>query len=391
MVSPRMHPPSQGGTFTPEQTELRRVVRRLCAERFSSEQVRERMADGGRPDRRALAEMGGLGWLGLAASAKDGGQGAGHVEQCLVVEEIGRTLGPGQATTSVGGAALAIARTGTAEQRMRLLPHLCAGTASGVLAITDDGGGWDGTTPTTAAEPGSAGWRVSGKKRFVLDGPAADQLVVAATLPGGRLGLTVIAATDPGVGWERLDALDLTRTLGNVALDSAQAELLGSEDDDATQALTEVVDLALVTLAHQLLGGTQACLDAAVAHATSRRQFARPIGSFQAVKHRCADMLTALETARSAAYAAAHEADRGGEELPTLAAIAKVASAEAYAAVAEGCIQVHGALGYTWEHDAHLHLRRARTGQLQWGDSAFHRERLLQLLDVPRPSEKEVA
>jgi alkylation response protein AidB-like acyl-CoA dehydrogenase len=204
-------------------------------------------------------------------------------------------------------------------------------------------------------------------------------LVVARADDG--LGLFAVEPGAAGVSRTRLDALDPTRRLGRIELDGTLAQRVGPAGD-ATEFLQRVLDLAVVALAHEQVGGASACLESAVEYAKIRVQFDRPIGSFQAIKHKCADLLLEVEGARSAAYSAAWTATEDVAELPVAAALAGSYCSEAYTHAAKEHIQIHGGIGYTWEHDAHLYLKRAKSSELLFGAPVRHRARLADLIGI---------
>jgi alkylation response protein AidB-like acyl-CoA dehydrogenase len=229
---------------------------------------------------------------------------------------------------------------------------------------------------------------LSGRKRFVLDGHCAELLVVAARRAGSRgdEGVSLFAVPSAAKGVERraLATLDATRRLSEIELHSVRVPAsaqLGDEGAGAV-ALERILELAAIALAAEQVGGAQRCLDLAVAHAKTRIQFGRPIGSFQAIQHRCADMMLRVESARSAAYYAACVAAESGAELSRVASLAKVYCSDAYFQCAADSLQVHGGVGFTWEYDVHLHLKRARFTQSFLGDSAWHRERVARLIGL---------
>jgi alkylation response protein AidB-like acyl-CoA dehydrogenase len=364
-----------------EHAQLRATARRFCRDRFPSEKVREVMDSELGLEPSAWAEMADLGWLGIAFPEAYGGLGFGLVEVGVLLEELGYALAAPQLFTTVACAGLAILHAGTDEQKAALLPGLADGSTRATLAVIDEGNGWGPAAVTTIARRADGGWSLSGVKRYVWDARSASLLVVAARTPADRVALFTVDAGAPGVIPHDLVALDRTRKISHVELQDAPATLLGGEDT-GEEVLRRVLDLASVALACEMVGGAQWCLDTAVAYAKSRRQFGRPIGSFQAVKHRCAEMLTDVEMARSAAYSALWEVQRGGDEAKVLAPLAKAACGDAFFRVSSSAIQVHGALGYAWEHDAHLYLRRAKSTQLYLGDCAYHRELMLLRLGV---------
>jgi alkylation response protein AidB-like acyl-CoA dehydrogenase len=411
-VAPAGAPAEDGAdvapTFTEEHEELRTTLRRFLTDKAPSEAVRRSMesADGYDPVLwRRMADE--LGLLGLALPEEYGGFGGGPVELGLVLEELGRALLPSPyfATVALAGQALAVSGDETAKARW--LPAIADGSLTGTLAPAEENGSWHVEDVTAEAVPGGSdgdgdgddrAWRVSGTKMFVVDGHSADLvLIVARTGTGPRM--FAVAGTAPGVTRTRLETLDPTRRLARIDLDDAPAQPVGPEAADATAYLRRVTDLAMVALAAEQAGGAQACLDAAVEYAKVRVQFGRSVGSFQAVKHKCADMLLKVEAARSAAYHAMSVAAGISEEttapvsaaaggtraLSTAAAVAAVCCADAYTHAAKENIQIHGGIGYTWEHDAHLHLKRAKSSEQLFGSPAMHRRRLAGLVGITVP------
>ncbi|MEU9346653.1 acyl-CoA dehydrogenase family protein [Streptomyces sp. NPDC048278] len=380
-------------TFTEEHEELRATLRRFLADKAPSEAVRRSMesADGYDPALwRRMADE--LGLLGLALPEEYGGLGGGPVESGLVLEELGRALLPSPyfATVALAGQALAVSGDETAKARW--LPAIADGSLTGTLALAEESGSCHVEDVRTEAvpEPGDVrrGWRVTGTKMFVVDGHGADLvLVVAREATGPRL--FAVEGTAPGVNRTRLETLDPTRRLARIDLDGAPALPVGPPAGNAATAyLRRVTDLALVALAAEQTGGARACLDAAVEYAKVRVQFGRPIGSFQAVKHKCADTLLKVEAARSAVYhalsvAAANPQER--QERAAAVAVAAVCCADAYTHAAKENIQIHGGIGYTWEHDAHLHLKRAKSSEQLLGSPAAHRRRLAGLVGICAP------
>ena len=369
-----------------EQRELRESVRRFLTERAPLTRVRELMetVDGTDPDvwRQASAQ---LGLPGIAVPEEYGGAGFSFAEQAIVLEELGAALFTGPYLASAVLAATALLASDDQETMKDLLPGIAAGETVATLAFTEDGGSWDPASIRLAATKDPAtknaatknnGWRLDGHKSFVLDGHAADLiLVVAATGTGGQLSLFAVTSTADGLTRRALPTLDQTRKLARLSFNHTPARLVG-EPGAARAALDHTLDVAAVALAAEQLGGAQRALDMAVAYAKVRQQFGRPIGSFQAIKHRCADLLLEVESLRSAVgYAAAAVAD-GSTEVPVLASLLKAYASEVYSHVAGENIQIHGGIGFTWEHDAHLYLKRAKASELFLGDASYHRERL---------------
>jgi alkylation response protein AidB-like acyl-CoA dehydrogenase len=225
-----------------------------------------------------------------------------------------------------------------------------------------------------------AGWVVNGAKLFVVDGHTADLLLVVARV-GNDIGVFAVEGNAPGVARAKLEGLDLTRDLASVVLAEAPAIRVGPAKD-ATAWLTEVHDVALAALAAEAIGGAARCLELAVEYAKLREQFDRPIGSFQAIKHKCANLLVEIESGRSAAYHAIAAVADPGPDASIAAALAKAYCSQAFTHAAKECIQIHGGIGYTWEHDAHLYLRRAKSSELLFGTPSRLRSRLASLVGI---------
>jgi alkylation response protein AidB-like acyl-CoA dehydrogenase len=361
-----------------EQHELRESVRRFLTERAPLTRVRELMetADGTDPDvwRQASAQ---LGLPGIAVPEEHGGAGFSFAEQAIVLEELGAALFTGPYLASAVLAATALLASDDTEAKKDLLPGIAAGETVATLAFTEDGGSWEpASIRLAAAKTTENGWRLDGHKSFVLDGHAADLiLVVAATGTDGTLSLFAVAGPANGLTRRPLPTLDQTRKLARLAFDHTPARLVG-EPGAARAVLDHTLDVAAVALAAEQLGGAQRALDMAVAYAKVRQQFGRPIGSFQAIKHRCADLLLEVESLRSAVGYAAAAVAAGSAEVPVLAPLLKAYASEVFSHVAGENIQIHGGIGFTWEHDAHLYLKRAKASELFLGDASYHRERL---------------
>jgi alkylation response protein AidB-like acyl-CoA dehydrogenase len=363
---------------TEEQEELRATVRRFLEDRAPMTAVRRLMDTSTGYDPEVWSRMGGqLGLQGIHIPEVYGGQGFGIVELALVLEEMGSALlcAPFLASACLG--ASAILHGASEEQRRAVLPGIASGEIVATLALAEESGRWDDGGIALQAWPDGGGFRLEGTKSFVLDGHIADQVLVAGRRPAssGSDGISLFLVEGEPAGLERslLPTLDQTRKLASLRFSGVRATLLG-EEGAAWPALTTVLHEAAVCLAAEAAGGARRCLESAVEYAKVRIQFDRPIGSFQAIKHRCADLLLDVEQATSAAYHAARAAADGSAELPVVASIAKAYCTEAYTRVATENIHIHGGMGFTWEHDAHLHLRRARSSEVLLGDSAHHRE-----------------
>jgi alkylation response protein AidB-like acyl-CoA dehydrogenase len=365
-----------------EQRELRESVRRFLAERAPLTKVRDLMetADGTDPDvwRQASAQ---LGLPGIAVPEEYGGAGFSFAEQAIVLEELGAALFTGPYLASAVLAAAALLASDDTETMKDLLPGIAAGETVATLAFTEDGGSWDPASIRLAAtKDTTSGWRLDGHKSFVLDGHAADLILAVAatqaeTETDGTLSLFAVTSTAAGLTRQALPTLDQTRKLARLSFNHTPARLVG-ELGAARAVLDHTLDVAAVALAAEQLGGAQRALDMAVQYARVRQQFGRPIGSFQAIKHRCADLLLEVESLRSAVGYAAAAVAAGSTEVPVLAPLLKAYASEVYSHVAGENIQIHGGIGFTWEHDAHLYLKRAKASELFLGDASYHRERL---------------
>jgi len=367
--------------YSEEQEELRSSVRRFCESRSPSAVVRRLMetAEGYSPPVwEQMASQ--LGLQGLAIPERHGGAGFGHVEQAIVLEEMGRALLCTPYFASVVMAANALLCSGDEEACAAYLPSIAAGETIATLALAEDSGRWDEDGVTLTAERSGHGWALDGHKSFVLDGTVANLVLVAGRTWSG-VSLFAIEGSAEGLTRTPLPTLDQTRKLARLVLGRTPARLVGTEGA-AWPGLARTLDLAAIALAAEQGGGAQRCLEMSVEYAKVRYQFGRPIGSFQAIKHRCADVLLEVESARSAAQYAAWAAAEDSPEVPAVASLAKATCSEAYFRAAAENIQIHGGIGFTWEHDAHLYFKRAKSSQLFLGDAVYHREHLAQRIGV---------
>jgi len=370
--------------FTTEQAELKRGARRFLASRCGSAQVRAAMESPGGHDDAAWKSACELGWAALVVPETHGGAGLGWVELVAVAEETGRSLAclPFFSTVCLGAHAVLVA--GDDAQRSEYLPRIVSGEARAALAFAEETT-VDPVSIATLARDDARGYVLTGTKRYVVDGATADLLVVTARAPGTSwddgVALYVVDARAPGITREAVSTLDPTRRLGTIELRDVHVGR-GARMGSAS-ALRRILDGAAVALAAESLGGAERCLEMATDHAKTRVQFDRPIGSFQAIKHRLADMLVAVETARSAVYwAACVVASDDVGELPVAAALAKSYATEAFFRCAAECVQIHGGIGFTWEHDAHLYLKRARGSLSLLGSPACDRERIAHMIEA---------
>ncbi|HPX38291.1 MAG TPA: acyl-CoA dehydrogenase family protein [Mycobacterium sp.] len=350
--------------FTEEQQALRTAVRKFCAENFDEATVRRLMESEPRFDPAVWRRLGSeLGVLGMSVPEADGGVGGSLVDQAVAVEEFGATLacGPLFGTVYLAIPALVACPAGTA--RDELLGALVEGERTAAFA------------PDPVTEAGGA---LTGTAAQVVDAGAADVLLIAATGADG-LGLYAVDLNGPGVQRDSLVTMDLTRPQARIVLDGAPAGLLAGPAE-AQRVIDHALQVGSALLAVEQVGAAQHLLDLAVDYAKSRLQFGRQIGSFQAIKHKLADMLVDLEHARSAAYHAVWALADGSDDPALAASIAQAISSAAFSRIAADTIQVHGGIGFTWEHQAHLYFKRAATDAALLGSAEQHRSRVAEMV-----------
>ena len=359
--------------FTDEQEQLRSAVRRFLADKSPPTEVRRLMETEAGYDPEVWRQIAGdLGLTAVHIPEACGGQGFSFAELAIIVEEMGRSLLCSPYFSSTVLAATAIMETGSTAQKEELLPEIATGERLATLAIAEASGRWDADGIACRVRDG----KLNGTKRFVIDGHIADLLIVVAREPTDEISFHAVAADSPGVVRRQLETLDPTRKLAQIDFDGVPGTRLDA-DIDGEAALSRILDLAAVALANEMVGGAQWLLESAVEYAKLRTQFGRAVGSFQAIKHTCADLLLAVELAKSAAYYAADAAAENDPELPVLACIAKSAAADAYMRAARDCIQIHGGIGFTWDNDTHLWFKRAKSSEVLFGTSSMYRERMM--------------
>jgi alkylation response protein AidB-like acyl-CoA dehydrogenase len=320
-----------------------------------------------------------LGLQGIAVPERWGGAGAGMTALAVVLEEMGGALHCSPFFATVALAAQAILASADDAAAERYIPGIVQGSMTATLILNGRLDAWDPDMVELRLDREGDAHRIHGEAPLVIDGHTADVILAAASSRTGT-SLVALSGTAPGVRRTVLAELDRTRKVASVQFDGARAQLIGHEGD-AGEFLSRVADLAIVALAAEQVGAAQRCLDMAVDYAKNRIQFGRPIGSFQAIKHRCADMLVQVEGARSAASHAAEIADAADtDDLPIAASVAKMVCSEAFHHAALDNMRIHGGIGFTWEHDAHLFVRRAKTSQLILGNPDFHAERLSRIV-----------
>jgi len=373
--------------FTEEQELLRASARRFLENECPSAFVRQRMAEPEAMTEVFWQKLAEQGWFGILYPEEAGGSGLGLVDIAVLMEEMGRAVMPGPffSTVLLGGAA--ILEAGSQGQQQEWLPRIAAGAAKVSLAWTEPNARWDATGIMATGREMAAGFALSGIKLFVPDAHLSDALVVAVRTRDGStmedgVSLFLVPKDTPGLAVTLLPTIDETRKLCEVRLDNVAltpAALLGDKHG-GWPALARVLDRATVALCAEMCGGAQRVLDMTTAYAKIRSAFGKPIGSYQAVKHRAADMLVDVENAKSLTYYAAWAIDEGLTEAPLAVSMAKAYASDAYRKVAGAGIQLHGGIGFTWEHDLQLYFKRAKASEVAFGDATWHRERVARML-----------
>ena len=344
-----------------EQRALREAARAFLEREASVAYARAMMNDALGYKPAVWRKMAELGWMGLPFPEDAGGVGMGFTALAILLQEMGRVVLPGPYLSTVL-AGLAVLDAGSEEQRKELLPAIAAGEVRWAASLSD--------TRVESAPSGDA-FVLNGEARYVTDGATADRIVVAA---GGEL----FVPGGDGLSATQVELMDATRKVAHVRFGDAPAERLGEGDRAAADGL---LDKAYVALAAEMLGGAERVVELSVEYAKQRVQFDRPIGSFQAVKHRAADMLLDVESLRNAVSYAAWAIEREHPDASIAASMAKAYASDAYRRVASSGIQVHGGIGFTWEHDMHLYFKRAKASEVALGSAEWHRERLAGLLE----------
>jgi alkylation response protein AidB-like acyl-CoA dehydrogenase len=364
-----------------DQQRLRATARAFLAAHAGPAEVRAAMVTERGYDPALWQRIAGeLGWPAVIVPEAHGGLGLGQVELMVLMEAMGGALLCAPFFSTVCLAANALVVGGTAAQQAAWLPGIAAGTTTATVAHAEAEGRWDADGIRAIARPDGGDVVLSGSKSFVVDGHTADLLLIAARRPGSRgsdgVRLFLVPAGSPGVERRALGTLDQTRRLAEVDLHDVRVPADAALGDAAEGwvALETTLQLATVALAAEQVGGAERCLELAVAYAGERVQFGRPIGSFQAIKHKCADMLMRVEAARSASYYAACAAEERGAELAAAASLAKAYCSDAYFQCAADCLQIHGGVGFTWEYAVHLYFKRAKSSESLLGDATHHRE-----------------
>jgi alkylation response protein AidB-like acyl-CoA dehydrogenase len=375
--------------FNEEQELLRSTARKFLDSECASETVRKLMAspEGMTPDLwKKLAEQG---WTGLIFPDEHGGMGLGFVDLVVLMEEMGRSVVPGPFFSAVLLGGLAIREAGTEAQKKAWLPRISSGEARATLAWMEPSAELGASGITLEATARGAGFTLNGTKLFVHDAHTADVIVVAARTASGKspeegVSLLLVPKGTPGLSVTLLPTMDQTRKLCEVGLKDVAVgpEALMGQAGSGWAPLARVIDRATVALCAEMCGGAQKVLEMTVEYAKIRQAFGRPIGSYQGVKHKAADMLVDVENSKSITYYAAWAMDEGVPEGPLAVSMAKAYVSDAYRRVSGAGIQLHGGIGFTWEHDLHLYFKRAKGSEFTFGDATWHRERVAQLVNL---------
>jgi alkylation response protein AidB-like acyl-CoA dehydrogenase len=371
--------------FSADQDELRESMRAVLSRESPVALARRVVDDDVRPD--ALwATLTGLGWTSLTVPEADGGIGLGIIEAGILAEEIGRVIAPGPLLATVTQFVPAVREIGTAEQRARFLGAVAAG-GSGTLAIAETGGSFDPATVAATVVFDGTTAVLAGEKRFVVEGDAIDEMVVVAREPGttGDDGVHAIVVPVAATRTRRVNALDGSLRSAHVDLDGVRIDrdrVLGTASGSSAAGLRRAIEEATVATALEIVGISQTIFDVTLEYAKQREQFGVPIGSFQAIKHKFADMIVLLERARATGYFAALTIAEDDPRRTTATSVAKVAAGDCQRLLAKEGIQIHGGIGYTWEHDMHLYVKRVKSLEPLFGSSTTHRAHIADLLGV---------
>jgi len=376
-------------------TEEQKMIRSQAAEFFKHEYpiafVRELLNDEHAFNQNLWDKMSSVGWTSLVFPEEYRGAGLSFVELTVLLEEMGRALIPGAFFSTVLLGGLTILETGNPAQKVKWLNSIAEGELKTTLAHIEPAGIEDARVSSVVAE--AAGdddsYLINGRKLFVPDAHVADVIICSArtsssSVPQEGISLFAVDRTSAGLNVSVLKTMDQTRRLYEVTLDGVHVSgdrVLGKVGS-AWQVMEKVFDKATIGRCAEMVGGAQKMLDMCVDYAKHRVQFGRPIGSFQAIQHKCADMLLLIESARSAVYAAACAASEDSHDTGLLASVAKAYTNDACRFVAGEAIQIHGGMGFTWEHDAHLYFKRAKADEFSFGDAVYHRARVADLIGL---------
>jgi alkylation response protein AidB-like acyl-CoA dehydrogenase len=375
--------------FSEEQEMLRQSARQFLEAECAMTYVRKMMEDERGYSDEQWRKMAELGWQGLIVPEDFGGAGLDMVDLIVVLEEMGRVVMPGPFFSTVMFGAMPLLLAGSKAQKKRYLPGLADGSIKATLAQVEEGGRWDAPGIAMPAKKTAAGFELSGTKLFVHDAHNADLLVVPARTSGkGEKGITLflVDTKAPGVSVTLLKTMDQTRKLCEVAFNNVAVgkDAVLGKVGAGWPLLDRIVDRAKVALCGEMCGGAQKVLEMSVDYAKVREQFGRPIGSFQAIQHKCANMMVQVESSKSATYYAAWAVANDVPEAHLAACMAKAYCSDAYRMVSGEGIQIHGGIGFTWEHDMHIYFKRAKGSEVTFGDATWNRELVAQVvLDQP--------
>ena len=365
--------------FSEEQEMLRDAAKRFLADNCSTKFVRQMMADGSGHDAAFWKKLVELGWPGLLIPENYGGQGGTFLDMTVVAEEAGKALIPGPFFTSALLGAPLLIEGGSEALKKDILPKMAKGEFIGTVAIAEAAGRFDADGIQLKAAKSGSDYTITGEKFFVPDAHVASGIAVAVRTGGvGEKGISIllVPANAKGLTITQLKTVDMTRRLCHVKFDGVKVpatDVLGKEGE-GWPILHRTLDIATAALAAEMVGTAQKALDMSVEYAKTRVQFGKPIGSFQAVKHKCVDMMVAVENARSLTYFACWTVDTKSPEAATAVPMAKAYASDMAKNVTSEAIQVHGGIGFTWEHDMHLYHRRALAGEANFGNAPVHRE-----------------
>jgi alkylation response protein AidB-like acyl-CoA dehydrogenase len=375
--------------FSEEQELLRATARKFFENECPSTFVRDRMAEPAGMTDDFWTKLAEQGWLGLVYPEDVGGVGLGFVDLTVLMEEMGRASMPGPFFSTVLLGGLAVLEGGSSAQKKEWLSKVAAGQAKLALAWTEPSARWDAAGVTVTAREAGSGFTLSGTKLFVLDAHLADAIVVVARTresarPEDGITLFLVPRNTPGIEVKLLPTMDQTRKQCEVTLKDVRvpADAILGGKDQGWAPLQRVVDRATVALCAEMCGGAQRVLDMTTEYAKIRIAFGKPIGAYQGVKHRAADMLVEVENAKSLTYYAAWAVDENSPEASLAVSMAKAYVSDAFRRVAGAGIQLHGGIGFTWEHDLHLYFKRAKNSEFTFGDATYHRERVAQLINL---------
>jgi alkylation response protein AidB-like acyl-CoA dehydrogenase len=365
--------------FSTDQEDLRDSIRAVLVKESPVSLARS-VVETGAPAAALWATMVELGWPALTIAEEHGGIGLGPIEAGILAEELGRVMAPGPLLSTVTQYVPVVRETGTAEQQATFLGAVARGDVRGALCLSEASGSSDPADVAATATPDGDGYVLHGTKRFAIEAAAADELAVVVRVDGtrGDDGVTVVVVPGADATRTPIHTLDASRAVADVTLDGVRvgAERVLGRAGDAAPLVRRALDEATVAMALETVGVCQTIFDVTLDYAKNRRQFGVPIGSFQAIKHKFADMLIALERARSTGYFAALTIAEDDERRTLATAVCKAAAGDCQRLLAKEGIQIHGGIGYTWEHDMHLYVKRAKSNDAFFGATSEQRSRI---------------